>query len=557
MRNNFLEYGHPDGKQTTAIKIALPMAIISESYGHFLILFYFLAFGITLPYIVGSWWYGTLRRSKENVLMESSNRIFLEYDDKANEASVIAALSTGQEFEELLLGDKAESGLAKVESRVTAPAPSSVASPSTTTVAGLTAGDCDKLSNLDSGVRRKVLSLFWAHLGRTPLGGDSELELAKVEVAPIANALVRAYTAISVAYTNTAPMIAAMKTGQLFVQALTPQASPLLQLPHVTPEIATAIERRDPATAASSRPTPMSVQRLMDLPAEKRRKLAVGAGRLSEQQYDDAVAVAQQMPFLRVSKAFFKVEGEKHIIASSLVQIVVKFRYIPPGYADQAPPVSAADLVDPDPPQLTIDDVPVNKEKAAVGWNPDGSTIMSDRSNGVRFLPPLAHAPYYGREHVPRWYVFLADSKQGKLVVPPFTFFAFDKPIFEADGTTPTFHMQTFKATFAAPPQAGQYTFVMHAICDSYVGLDTRMEITLVVKDPSEVDPETAADEEDDISEPEEDSIAGILSAAKGGPVKQRREGPADDDDDESDDESGTDDDAEDTSETDTDTDEE
>lgn len=252
VRNNFLEYGHPDGKQTTSIKIALPMAIISDSYGHMLILGYFLAFGIALPYFVGSWWYGTLRYSKENVLMESSNRIFLEYSERADEASVIAALSTGHEFDELLVGDKAESGLAKIESRVTTPV-----SDAKTTVAGLTKSDCAKLSNLDNGVRRKVLALFWAHLGRIPLGGDSdrELETAKVEVAPIANALVRAYTAISVAYGNTAPMIAAMKTGQLFIQALTPSSSPLLQLPHVTPGIASAIERGDPATAETARST--------------------------------------------------------------------------------------------------------------------------------------------------------------------------------------------------------------------------------------------------------------------------------------------------------------
>ena len=117
-----------------------------------------------------------------------------------------------------------------------------------------------------------------------------------------------------------------------------------------------------------------------------------------------------------------------------------------------------------------------------------------------KIQPPLAHAPYFALDVAPKWHVFLADSKQGKIAVPPFTFSTFDKPIVDPSGK-PTFNMQTLKMQFQAPPQVGRYTFVMHLVCDSYVDMDTKLDVTLVVEDMSKAD-EIKADE--DISEPEE-----------------------------------------------------
>ncbi|CAK7215614.1 secretory subunit [Sporothrix bragantina] len=550
VRNNYLLYGNPDGKQGTSISIGLPKLIITDGNGKYVVLLYFLLFGVLLPYVVGSWWYGTQSKSKEGVLMESANRLFHEYAEDIDEAGLVSALSTGKEFDAILPGDKADSGLATVESRITAVPKATAAgdedaaatTPSALTTAGMSSADREKLDNLDNGVRRKVLALLWAYLGRVDLG-DNSLEKAKFEVAPVANSLTRSFTAIALAYGNTAPVISSFKAGQLVIQALSPKSSPLQQLPHVSPAVAKAIEGDSTVT--------MPIQRLMDLPDAKRRKIAVGSGRLSADQYDEAVSVAKQLPYLRVAKAFFKVPGEKHIIPSSLVSLVVKGRFIPPGFADAAPAVNPLDLFDTDPAEDDLDALLGRKPKTIVGRNPDGSAITSDAGTGKPNLPPLAYAPYFGRDYSPRWHVFLTDSKQGKMVVPPFTFTAFDRPLFEEDGKTPTFNMQTLKAQFMAPGQAGQYTFVMHVMCDSYVGFDTKTEVTLVVKDASE-----AADmaDEDEISEPDEDSIAGIMNAAKGAPVKKA---PRAQDSDDDDDESNTEEEADDTSDTNTDTDEE
>lgn len=484
IRNNYIQYGHPDGKQSYSIAIALPKAMVSDGNGKYVILVYFMLFGVLLPYLVGSWWYGTQRQSKEGVLMESANRLFRQYEDNVSEGGVITALSTGKEYETTFKGDKADSGLSKIESRILADGEASAFA------GGLTVKEKEKLEDLESGPRRKALALLWAYLGRVELNDDA-LTRAKFEVGPIAHSLTKAFTAISLAYGNTAPILASYYASQLLIQAMPPKASPLLQLPYFTPAIAKAVE-------GDSR-TRTTIQSFMDHPDSKRRELAVGKGLLTEQQYLSAVGVAKQLPYLRVAKAFFKVTGERFIIPSSLVTLAVKGRFVPPG-SEKIPEVNELDLEDIDPAEDDLDAILGRKTKKQIGKDSSGKPILESESQEPIYAP-LAFAPHFARDYSPRWHVFLTDSKQGKMAVPPFTFSQFDRPIFEADGKTPTFAMQTLKAQFQAPPQAGHYTFVMHVVCDSYVGFDTKMEVTLVVEEASKA--AQMADEEE-ISEPEE-----------------------------------------------------
>lgn len=242
----------------------------------------------------------------------------------------------------------------------------------------------------------------------------------------------------------------------------------------------------------------ISVQDFMRIPEDRRRKLATGPGLLSDSQYRTAIAVAKQMPVLNVEKVFFKVTGERFITPGSLVQFVVKARIIPPGTIN-VPEVNELDLEDVDPEEGDLEALlgrtPAKSKTKSVG---DEKATLSPEEIAVQ--PPLAFAPYFARDHSPRWHVFLADSKVGKMAVPPFVFTTFDKALLDEQGN-PTFNMQTLKMQFGAPPQAGQYTFVMHLVCDSYVGMDTRMEVTLNVEEMAKA---MEMQEEDDISEPDE-----------------------------------------------------
>ncbi|KAF7930793.1 uncharacterized protein EAE98_001905 [Botrytis deweyae] len=523
IRNNYIQFGHPDGKQSFSIGIALPTWIVSEGNGKYVVLVYALLLGVLLPYLVGTWWYGTQRMSKEKVLIESANNLFQEYQESITEGGIVGALSSGVEYKKILKGHKADSGLGKLESRVLAEGDG------ITAAAGLSAKDKTKLEDLDGGARRKALALLWAYLGRTELE-DAELNKAKYEVAPIAHDLNNAFTAITLAFTTTGPILASYATAQNIVQALPPNASPLLQLPYITPAIAKAIE--------GDSKTHLTLQQYMALPNAYRKKLSVGNGLLTEAQYKTAMSTAKQLPHLQVEKAFFKVTGEKFITPSSLVSFVVKGRFIPPG-SENVPKVNELDLEDIDPDEDDLDAILGRAKKSAKG----------EKAENKQVFPPLAFAPYFTRDHSPKWHVFLTDSKQGKIAVPPFTFFAFDKPIFDESGK-PTFNMQTLKAQFQAPPQPGSYTFVMHLICDSYVGFDTKLEATLVVEDASKA---MEIDAEDDISEPDEDSLAGQMQAMKTGvpPPKKKKQVTRDS----SDEDSNTEEEVDEQSETDTDTD--
>ena len=461
----------------------------------------------------------------------------------------------------MLQGHKAQTGLAKLEKKILAEDASFLPSK-----------DREVLKQLDDFSRRKALALLWAYLGRIDLedatlnGGTfrycSVLSwrltcLEKFETAPIALSLIEAYTAIALAFGNVRPILGAYQTSQSIIQAVSPNSSPLLQLPYFNNDVVKAIEGEDAKTH-------FSVQKFMNMSESRRRSLTIGTGLLTEKQYASAMSVGKQLPALDISKAFFKVMGEKVITPSSLVQLVVKARFIPPGYSD-VPEVNPLDLEDVDPDEDDID--------ALMGRKPakNRTTKLADgqkAENKIEAIqPPLAYAPFLARDHSPRWHIFLADAKQGKMAVPPFTFTTFDKPLFDEAGK-PTLNVQTLKMQFQAPPQIGDFTFALHMLCDSYLGLDSKMEITLHVDDPAKA---AALEEDDDISEPDEgmsflllslfkpptnnnkDSIAGQMQALKTGQAPKKKPGKHADDS--SEEESDTDGDVGDTSDTNTETD--
>lgn len=290
----------------------------------------------------------------------------------------------------------------------------------------------------------------------------------------------------------------------------------------------------------------------MAMPEYKRRKLATDQpNTLTPTQYNTAVSVARQLPVLKVEKAFFKVMGERHITPSSLVQFVIKARVIPPGTVN-IPKVNELDFEDVDPAEGDLDALLGRKSKKAdkakqlVSGSETSSGPTSTDEVEKPLQPPLAFAPYFARDHSPRWHVFLSD--RGKIAVPPFALTSFNKPLFTDQGE-PTFNMQTFKMQFQAPPQANKYPFVAHIICDSYIGMDSTVDVVLEVEDAAKAE---AVQEEDEISEPDEDSLAAQMSALKSGQplspgTKKRRPKKEESSEDESDTEGEAGDDTSDT----------
>lgn len=499
IRNNYIQYGNPDGKQSTSFGIALPQFLVAEGSGKYVLVFYGMLLGIGLPWLVGKWWYGSQKMTRERVLVTTAGNMFREYKEGMDGGDVVNAVSSAMEYRDILHGAKADTGLGKLEKKLLSSDGVDLA---------MLAKDRNKLEDLDDAVRRKSLALVWAYLSRLDLD-DKTLETEKYELAPTALRMTEAFTSISLAHGNTASVMAAYHLAQSLTQALPPSnlRLPLLQLPHMNPSIVQKIEQ----SASTKSKAHLDLQTFMALPAEQRQAVAQAAG-LTNDRLKQAEHVARQLPLLRVEKAFFKVQGERYIIPSSLVQFVIKARFIPPGTsAKDIPSLSDADLADPDPAE---------------------GDLEAQRKETEQHHIPLAYAPYLPRDRAPRYNLFLADTRQGKIAVPPFTFTTFDKQPFKADGS-PTFEIVTLKMQFQAPPQPGEFKFQMHLVCDSYVGFDHKQEVVMNVDDASKAQ---EVDDDDDISEPDEgqlfppynpapdraltddatDTIAGQMAALKG-----------------------------------------
>jgi translocation protein SEC63 len=461
IRRNYLEYGNPDGKQSTSIGLALPAFLVQEGNGKYVLLFYIALLGVAIPYTVGKWWYGSQKKTKEGIYVNSAGALFQAFREETDTSAIIEACAAAEEYKELLAGEKSESGLARIEQKILAPGEFSPYA------ADLTEKDKKKLERTEDAQRRKALALIWAYLGRVDLG-DATLNDEKFEVGPIAQKLNDAFTVIALHFSLTEPVLSSYRLSQSLIQAIPPGGSPLLQLPYFTPKIVAAVE-------GPRAPKHTSIQKFMALPASARKAKVVGAGLLTDRQFQQSMAVAASLPLLQVERTFFKVHGERYVTPGSLVQFVVKARFIPPG-STNVPPPSPADLEEPD--------------------RDETKRTKTEDSNP----PPLAHAPLLARDHAPKWHVFLSDAKQGKIAVPPFTFSTFDKPLFDAKGD-PTYAVQTLKMQFGAPPQEGNYTFTMQLLCDSYVGLDTKVNVTMEVRDASMVED---VGDGGDISEPDE-----------------------------------------------------
>ena len=163
IRNNYIQYGHPDGKQSFSIGIALPKFIVTDGNGKYVILVYGLLLGVLLPYVVGKWWYGTQKLTKEKVLLASASNLFREYKEDMKDGDVVNALSSGEEYKEVFGANKVDSGLGKIEKSI---AQESEAGPM------VTEKDHRKLESYE-GARRKAAALIWAYLGRIRLDGAS------------------------------------------------------------------------------------------------------------------------------------------------------------------------------------------------------------------------------------------------------------------------------------------------------------------------------------------------------------------------------------------------
>ncbi|KAH7101122.1 hypothetical protein BKA62DRAFT_743479 [Auriculariales sp. MPI-PUGE-AT-0066] len=190
-------------------------------------------------------------------------------------------------------------------------------------------------------------------------------------------------------------------------------------------------------------------------------------------------AAAQRWGKLEIAGAGYKVIAEKSVTPSAIMQLVFKLRI--------APPLAKAS------------DKPVAEKETAEEEDAIDQKFIAGKKDAEDLAPGVqrsgwAHAPFWPGNRKPSWWAVLADVRTGKVVVPPMRF-----------------------------TDIGLFPWRLLIFSDTYVGEDVGRDLPLRIEPVSQ----EAAEEvrEDEISDPDEDTLAGQMAAMRGGKVKRREDG--------------------------------
>ncbi|EIN04311.1 hypothetical protein PUNSTDRAFT_108433 [Punctularia strigosozonata HHB-11173 SS5] len=504
IRKNWEQYGNPDGRQELSMGIALPVWVIEGKNNIWVLGLYGIVFGGALPMLVGRWWFGNRQKTKDGVNARTAAAFFKSLKEESGMEDVVSALGKAFSYEptKAATGKKnANKELKQLEKQIEEKL-------------GAKWLEVRKLTEVGDNVldaRRRALVLLYAHALRLPVQ-DSSLVAAQADVLLRTPLLLNALLTISIARNWLLPTLNVMRLHAYLAQALPPTPSSVVtpktlkfaQLPKIEENEAKALA----PTADGLEDFVTALEAKGDARAAEAKKAVEKWGKL------DVVDIA------------FKVIGERLVTPQAIVFLVVKLRITPPGLAAASTAVKKEE-----------EDVEDVKRRVKLNDEKDYEFLTGKRDaeplpEGQEDTVGWAHAPYWPANRKPSWWLVLADDKMNKVVVPPMriTDVPLAKPGADRD-------YRSYKLQFQAPPNVGLYTWKVYFVSDTFVGEEVQRDITLKIDDLSVLSAEEQG-AEDEISDPDEDTLAGQMAALRGGAVKKRTE-------EESDDESGTDDDEE------------
>ncbi|RXK35529.1 hypothetical protein M231_07208 [Tremella mesenterica] len=539
-RENLAKYGNPDGPQQREDKIAIPQWVVEGKNSIAVLAAYALLLGGGIPYVVGRWWFSQRQLTRDGILNASAETFFLSLREDTDFFSLIALLASAVEFQALLAGKKAGSKKERKErqAKIETLEKAIEAKKEEWDVHQSPLARREGRVQVTSAAARRAQALLWTHLLRMDLG-EPELRSELLSVLQSLPTILNGLLNIALARNWLATSLLAISLQPCLVQALPPDVSPLAQFPDVGPELGQEMQIR--------------------LGAEGKRWLEKWHAAKKEEKWvsERTLEVVNRWPRLEVTDVKFTVSGERQITPSAIVKLTWKCRYVYPstplttsttekssnghmhlnGHTKEEKS-SVDDDADDTKDSVAAVEEAIDKvgeesqdEKIIINGNvkekveevkeiivekvqkrerSKGDTVNSEdkqwNSNGY------AHAPRWPQLRKPHYYVLLGDSKNDRVIVAPTKIT--DIPFPPEDLTQPT-ESREYNLQFQAPPQANTYTFVAHWRSDTYLGADVAVPIVLQVEEPQEDE-----SSEDDISEPDEDTLAGQMTMMRGGKVK-------------------------------------
>ncbi|KAI8973324.1 Sec63 Brl domain-containing protein [Mycotypha africana] len=495
-RRNYEEFGHPDGKQSFTMGVALPKGLV-EGNGMYVLGFYAIAFGLGLPYFIARWWYKSRRLTKDKILNKTMGVFVKGLKEDSEFNDLIYILAGAHEFKENTDYRGNEGNILKsIDNAIAEELESRF---------GEKYDRLDKDESIPS-YRRKARTLLFAHFLRVELESKHATKaLLKDQKYIVDKSVHLLYGLLQIStvkqWLSTTSQI--MELQQHLLQATYPGDATIKQLPHISQNFLRKANR-------NRKNKINTVQQLLAMNEHDRKEFLKSLG--SDDAYLDVLEVAQRIPKLNVKKATFKVVGDRMVTTGAIITFILKLKNgeVTEMDIEQEKQIDENDEVD----EAVIDEAADKKKKK----NTNKPTL------------PLGHTPYYPSEKKPCWWIFLGDPKVNRILVPH-------------QKVTDIVDEETIKIAFPGPPKPGVYTFSVFVKSDTYSGTDIFQDVKLEVHDPSELPPEDDVD--DTISEPEEDSIAGQMklmreqgfaSALAGGSTKKKPE-DSDSDSDSSDEE--------------------
>ncbi|KAI8970937.1 Sec63 Brl domain-containing protein [Pilobolus umbonatus] len=430
-RKNYEEFGHPDGKQSFTMGVALPKRLV-EGNGVYLLIFYALAFGLGLPYFMARWWYRSRRLTKDKILNKTMSIFVKGLKENNGVRDIIDLLAGAIEFEEQAeVRPGEEKALKAINASISEELENRFG---------------EKFDRLDQSVpayRRKARTLIYAYLLRIDVQTKGNQLLYKDQKFIIDKSvhLIQGLLQIATVKQWLGCACALMELQQCLLQANFPGDASIKELPHVSNTLLRRYYRNRKVHVKT-------IQQLTAMNEDDRKNFLQP---LSGPEYLDVMDVAARIPQLNVQKAVFKVIGDKIVTTGAIITFILKLKN------GTVVSVETADNEEDDEEE---EDVETKNKKSL----------------------PMAHTPYYPGEKKPCWWIFLGDPKVNRILVAP-------------KKVTDIVDEQTIKVPFPGPPEPGLYTFSLYVKSDTYVGTDIVQDIKLKVHDPADLPDETPVDD--------------------------------------------------------------